>query len=182
MSYTGTDSFSAAWVGIGGQFDESLIQAGTEHDSVGGVANYSCWYELLPQDSVNIDAVTVRPGDIITVTIRLLDPQTRLWSIELMDKTNGQSFSETVTYNSSMLSAEWIVERPTVNNFEPPLAAFSPVTFTGCSATLGGVPGGIISFSDNRFILFGRTNNELASASAQSGDGSSFTVTYLTSR
>ena len=40
----GIDAFSAIWIGIGGQFDRTLIQAGTEQDFVGGQAQYSVWY------------------------------------------------------------------------------------------------------------------------------------------
>jgi hypothetical protein len=57
------DSFSAAWLGIGGQFDHTLIQAGTEHDSINGQEEYSVWYELLPNDSVTITAMNVSPED-----------------------------------------------------------------------------------------------------------------------
>jgi hypothetical protein len=42
------DSFCATWIGVGGQFDDTLIQVGTEQDSIDGQATYSAWYELLP--------------------------------------------------------------------------------------------------------------------------------------
>ena len=51
---TPLDSFSAVWVGIGGQMDTTLIQAGSEQDSISGQAVYSLWYELLPANSITI--------------------------------------------------------------------------------------------------------------------------------
>jgi hypothetical protein len=36
-----TDAFSSVWIGIGGRFDKTLIQTGTEHDSVNGNEYYS---------------------------------------------------------------------------------------------------------------------------------------------
>src|SRR5512139_1687364 len=54
-----TDQFSAAWIGIGGQLDSTLIQTGTEHDSVNGNSVYSAWYEMLPNDSITITTMNV---------------------------------------------------------------------------------------------------------------------------
>lgn len=46
---------------MGGQYDETLIQAGTEHDSVSGLSVHSAWYELLSYDSVAVDSLRVSP-------------------------------------------------------------------------------------------------------------------------
>jgi len=35
------DAYSSAWIGIGGHLDSTLIQCGTEHDSVKGKTHYS---------------------------------------------------------------------------------------------------------------------------------------------
>ena len=43
------NSYSAAWIGVGGQYDDTLIQIGTEQDSINGRATFSAWYELLPR-------------------------------------------------------------------------------------------------------------------------------------
>ena len=56
------DTFSAIWIGIGGFFDNTLIQAGTEQDSIQGQSEYSAWLELLPQNSFTIDTLSVSPG------------------------------------------------------------------------------------------------------------------------
>lgn len=57
----GTDAFSSVWIGIGGQFDNSLIQVGTEQDITNGSARYFAWYEMLPNTAVDIKTIQVSP-------------------------------------------------------------------------------------------------------------------------
>jgi hypothetical protein len=175
------NSYSAAWVGIGGQYDESLIQTGTEHVWLNSGANYTAWYELLPQDSIQLN-MTVTPGDVITASVTLQDAASKTWVIEITNLSKGQTFKKSVFYDSSMLSAEWIVERPTVNNFQFPLANFGSVTFTGCSATIGGRTGSITSFPHSTVNLRGRMNNDLVTISDTTTGGISFRVDYVASR
>jgi len=172
-------SFCAAWIGVGGQFDDTLIQAGTEQDSTNGRGIYSAWYELLPNSAVPIDSLSVSPGDNITASISLLDLTTNMWSIEIHDVTKVQSFQKSVTYVSSMLSADWIVERPTVNNRVRTLADFGEITFVGCATTISGKVGTVSSFPSIQVAMYDRQNTELVSVSALVSTGSSFTVNYL---
>lgn len=173
------DSFSAAWIGVGGQFDGTLIQAGTEQDSTNGQGTYSAWYELLNSNAVTIDSLSIMPGDRITASISLLDSATSIWSIEIHDVTNEQSFQKNVSYPSLMLSAEWIVERPTIGNRLMTLADFGHVTFTGCTATVSSTVGTVSSFPHIQIIMYNRQNTQLVSVSPLTSNGSSFTVNYL---
>jgi hypothetical protein len=173
------DSFSAVWIGIGGQFDGTLIQVGTEQDSTNGRGAYSSWYEMLPAVAVTIDSLSVMPGDEIMASISLLDPATNTWSIEINDVTNGRSFQENFSYPSSMLSAEWIVERPIIGNSFMTLADFAQVTFTGCVATLGSTIGTVSSFPHAQITMDNRQNMPLVSVSSLTSKGASFTITYL---
>jgi hypothetical protein len=77
------------------------------------------------------------------------------------------------------LSAEWIVERPNVNNSVSTLANFGNVTFTDCEATIDGVTGAIGNFSYAQLVMVGAEDNPLVSVSSLDADGSSFTVSYL---
>jgi hypothetical protein len=172
------NSFSAAWIGIGGQFDGTLIQVGTEQDSTRGQGSYSAWYELLNASVVTIDSLTIMPGDRITGSISLLDPTNNIWSIQIHDVTNGQSFQKNVFYDSSMLSAEWIVERPTLNGRLTTLADFGQVAFTGCTATISSTVGTVSSFPYVRVIMY-NLNTQLVSVSLLTSNGSSFTVNYV---
>src|SRR5437764_362231 len=68
---SGSESFSAAWVGLGGfaSSSQSLEQIGTELDCrASGRAIYSAWYELVPSLSRDI-RMAVRPGDTLSASV-----------------------------------------------------------------------------------------------------------------
>ena len=176
-----SDAFSSAWIGIGGQFDKTLIQAGTEHDSVNGQEYYSAWYELLPDEAVRITDMRISAGDLIIASINLVDSDTDQWAIRIYDVTNGEGFYQTLVYNSSRLSAEWIVERPTVNDEISLLANFGTLTFRDSYVKIGDDVGNIGSFPYSQVIMTNDLSLQLASVSPLSADGSSFNVTYSNS-
>ncbi|HUJ84971.1 MAG TPA: G1 family glutamic endopeptidase [Candidatus Acidoferrales bacterium] len=177
------DTFSAVWIGIGGQADTTLIQAGSEQDSLDGKAIYSLWYELLPENSITLNNITASPGDQISAIISLLDSKTNNWQISIADLTTGACFTQNCydqnfNYNSSRLTAEWIVERPTVNNQISVLADFGSVTFTGIYAKIGNTIGTVNAFSNYQVLMQDRQNNPLVSVSGLNKAGTSFTVRY----
>jgi hypothetical protein len=174
------DRFCSVWVGIGGQFegDETLIQTGSEQDSVNGSAVYSAWYELLPNDSVTITSINMSPGDRMNASISLVNSASDTWLIELEDITAEEKFSQEFVYNSSMLSAEWIVERPSVDNTLSILVDFGSLTFTDAQATSSTGAGVISSFPFSQVIMYDRQNRQLVTVSSLTSKGSSFTVTY----
>ncbi len=180
---TGSNAYSSVWIGIGGQFDSSLVQVGTEQDYVNGAPAYSAWYEMLPSNEVPINTIHVSPGDQIQASISLSDPNANTWSISIKDLTSGESFQQNFQYNSGKLSAEWIVEQPSVSGALANLANFGSVTFSNCQATISGRTGGITSFSDNRVYLQPQVVNnqsiQLVNVSGVSSDGTGFTVTYV---
>src|SRR5271157_358038 len=177
----GGEAYSAVWIGIGGQFlsDQSLIQAGTEQDSSRGRAEYSAWYELLPDNPVVVDSLTISTGDKITTIISLSNSEMNSWLVEIRDITNGQSFQRNFTYDSSKLSAEWIVEAPTVNN-RLMLANFSEVTFTSCTATIGSRVGSIADFPHADITMNSRQDTQLVTVSPLYANGTSFTLNDVT--
>ncbi len=178
IAVSADNTFSAAWIGIGGIGESTLIQVGSQHDSVGGVVTYSLWYEMLPDDSIKIPEITVAPGDIISSSISLANSDTNEWLIEISDLSKRQTFSQTFVYNSSRLTAEWIVERPTVNNRMTSLADFGVITFTDIKAQIDTKTGNLNSYPNSVIFMQDRQNNQLASVSAYGKDGSSFTVTH----
>jgi hypothetical protein len=175
---TTENAFSAAWIGIGGQNDASLIQVGTEQDYVNGQASYSLWYEMLPDNAIKIPNVTISPSDKISASITLVNSDTNEWLVQITDVTNGQGFRGVFQYNSSRLTAEWIIERPTVNNQVTTLANFGSVTFTEATAQIGTTNGTISSFPNYKIYMQTRQNTDLVALSDLSSDGSSFTATY----
>lgn len=172
------NTFSGVWVGIGGYGEETLIQTGTEQEYFNGKLVYYAWYELLPDYLVRIPDLHVRAGDTITASISLINENTTTWSIKISDVTRGEQFKKDVVYNSSMLSAEWVVERPKVNGIISTLADFGNVTFTECKATVDGVTGAIGDFSYAQLVMH-EEDMPLVSVSPLNDDESGFTVSYL---
>jgi hypothetical protein len=172
------NTYSSAWVGIGGQanLDPTLIQVGSEHNSIDGKPSYNLWYEMVPEYAIKIQNVTVSSGDKIFAEITLLDENTGTWLIVIKDETTGQGFSQNFVYNSSRLTAEWILERPTVNNQISTLANFGSITFSDAKAQFAATAGAISAFPNYRIILQTRENIDLVTISDLSKDGTSFTV------
>lgn len=152
-SGSNSNQYSSAWVGIGGQFDSSLIQVGTEHDIINGAPSYSAWYEMLPATLVTINSMHLSPGDQMQASVNLADANSNTWTITIKDSTTGQSFQQNFQYTAGKLSADWIVERPSLGGSLTNLANFGTVTFTDCQATIGGRTGGITDFADNRIYM-----------------------------
>jgi hypothetical protein len=166
---------SASWIGIGGgclnstcsATDETLIQAGTEQDvSASGQASYDAWYEIIPAPETE-SSIAVHPGDTIDCTISATVPG--LWTITLSDKTDGQSFTETLPYPSDESTAEWIEETPTeIGTSGTSLAALpnlSTVQFT--DATVNG--GNADLAADQAVQLIDSSGNPIATPSAPVG-------------
>jgi hypothetical protein len=186
VAASANDTFSAVWIGIGGQFGQTLIQCGTKQDFINGKMQYAAWYELLPSTSVTIRMINVSPGDLMQASIQLSDATLNQWVLNLTDRTNGQSFQRIFTYASSQLWAEWIVERPTVNNVISHLANFGTITFFDCTATLGSTTGKIGSFPANKVVMYsstlpGSSSLQLTDVLALNTDLNGFTINYLAS-
>ncbi len=178
LSPSSSSLFSAAWIGIGGQGEPTLIQVGSQHDNEGGNAHYSLWYEMLPTDSIAITTVKIAPGDVISASITQVSNGKQEWLIQITDVTTGQGFSQYFQYNSSQLTAEWIVERPIVNNQLSMLANFGSITFNNISAQIGGSAGTLATFPNYKVVMEDRQNNVLVTVSDFNKEGSSFTAKY----
>jgi hypothetical protein len=143
---------SSDWIGIGGGCvdsgctvgDNTLIQAGTEQDvDASGAASYSAWWELVPAPSIGI-TMTVAPGDHMHASIAEVVPDSDVWTITLKDVTRGETFTQTVPYPSTHLTAEWIEETPLLIGTDAGFAslpnlsnpAFTAATVNGANANL----------------------------------------------
>jgi Peptidase A4 family len=181
VNATSGEGYSSMWIGIGGQSDKTLIQVGTEQDaSVAGNTCYA-WYELLPSYSVEINGITVKPGDAIVASLTLVQPNSSVWNIQLSDATNGQTFTLNVIYNSTQSSGEWILERPTVKNQISSLCDFGTVSFRNCQINMNSDSGPISNFTYSKIQMTNQQTATLASVSSLGPDGSSFNVSYVAS-
>jgi hypothetical protein len=150
---SGQAEYAADWIGIGGGCvnsscsvtDSTLIQTGTSEDvSASGAASYSAWYELIPAPSLTIASLTVHPGDEMYASISVVAHTTSVWKIVLKDLTDNESFTKTVPYPSTHLTAEWIEETPLILGTGGGFAAlpnlttvtFDNATVNGASANL----------------------------------------------
>ena len=174
------DTYTTMWIGIGGYFDNALIQTGTAQSSVNGQTYYNAWYEQLPADSHVIRRINVSPGDQMNASIQLVDSNTNIWSIYIEDLTTGQSFQNDFIYEASRLSAEWIVERPLLNNQLTTLGDIGNVSFTNCQATIGTQSGNISSFPAIQSVMYDNQTIpdliQLTAVSDLTENGSSFSV------
>ena len=81
--------YSCTWIGIDGwpSTNRSLIQTGTEQDSVNGTTRYYVWLETLPANQTVISNAPVSPGDVMWSYI--YRSGTNLWTIYLSDLSRG---------------------------------------------------------------------------------------------
>jgi hypothetical protein len=165
----------ATWIGIGGDTSDDLIQTGTENIVEDGQVAGSTFYEELPNTAETIPTVTVNPGDTVTASIK--EVSSGEWTINIEDVTDGESYSNTVSYDSSESSAEWIEEAPSDGSTIVPLDQFGPVTFTGGSTTENGQAVSIAGSDAQVATMDNDSGQALATVSALSATGDGFTVT-----
>ncbi len=127
VSATSKNTYSSTWVGIDGFGNSDLIQTGVEQAWVGGSAQYTPWWEILPASQTNIPSLVVHPGDVMFAYIAKQTGST--WEIELEDTTTGKSFVTDQTYTGVADTVEWIVEAPTVGGSQSTLATYSTMYF-----------------------------------------------------
>lgn len=159
---TSRPSYSAAWVGIDGFTNSSLIQTGTEQDYYSGSAHYAAWWTTSAQGFAE-QAITsgctgtgtcglVRAGDHMTASI-----SGRIggsWTMQIADATQAWAFTEgPIAYTGPGASAEWIMEAPTVGGRVAPIAHYS--TFAFDSGTANGTSPGLLSSEGGELIQGG---------------------------
>ncbi len=148
----GANTWAAEWPGIG--YGTSVVQDGTQVACFSGVPNYSAWYELVGDASVNGGNVVglnsstypVSPGDAITASVGISGST---WTLSLEDAKEGWTFTfntPSPTPSLQQESAEVIVEGPSTPSSYG-LANFGSVHFTGVSADLNGQTGPLAAFS-----------------------------------
>lgn len=134
-----TQAVSANWVGIGGfcgnmectGVDPTLIQLGTAQEALSRKrTKYFAWYEMLPGPPQLIP-LTINPTDLITASLSCAGACTNAqkWTLSMTNQTSGLSWSQDFTYQSYLLSADWIVEAPTDRHGILPLADYGTTTF-----------------------------------------------------
>ncbi|MCL4560134.1 MAG: G1 family endopeptidase [Chloroflexi bacterium] len=171
---TAVDGADATWVGIGGVTSTDLIQAGTSATVQSGQIQYNAWWEILPQSSQTVP-MNVNPGDVISVSVTLQSGNT--WEIVIQDITAAETYKQTVTYQSSLSSADWIEESPVAGRrLLLPLDNFGTVTFSNASTVVNG-KANTIAQAGGKAITMVTGGVALSEPSVLSTKGNSFSVT-----
>jgi hypothetical protein len=137
---SGSNSYSAFWVGLGGltQGSTSLEQIGTDANcTAAGTPVYSAWYEILPAAPVTLN-LAVEPGDTVSAAVTISG---KTVSMRLRNLTRHTVVNKkTKMAAPDLTSAEWIAEAPSACNRSGrcttlPLANFGTVDFLQAAAT-----------------------------------------------
>lgn len=193
VNASGKSTYVALWAGMDGYNSNTVEQAGILAESSHGSVVYSAWTEFYPAAPTYASWAPL-PGDTITVTVTATLSASSVPTVTAVVSDishSGESYTQSSSSSTYTLSsAEWIVERPAVAGSLTTLADYGIAefgkSFTSVSntdfATIGGVTGSIGSFSNSVGVTMVQHNGSvLASPSALSGNGSSFTVTNGTS-
>jgi hypothetical protein len=158
----GQEEFSSDWIGIGGGCvdagctvgDNTLIQTGTEQDvDASGAASYGAWWEIIPGPSITITNMTVAAGDHMHASISELVPGSNVWTIVLQNVTRNQTFTQTVPYSSTHLTAEWIEETPLLIGTNAGFAALPNLTTPAFNnATVNGQSANLVASEEIQLI------------------------------
>ena len=169
---------SGTWVGIGGISSSDLIQAGTsEIVDPNGQIRSSAWIETLPLPAQTVP-LTVNPGN--TVSVSITKQLSGSWFIRLANNTTGQSTQQTLSYDSSLSSAEWIVEDPVSGRRLLPLTNFGTIQVSNGIAIQDGAQRTIAQTEAVPVTMVGNFGEVLASPSVLGSEGASFSVTRNT--
>jgi hypothetical protein len=171
-----TESLAAFWVGIDGYSSESVEQDGTIIESYEGTVYYYDWWEIYPENDVQV-VNNVKPGDHITSTVTRSGDS---YTLSVTDSTTpSDSFSTTQTYSSGAnSSAEWIAEAPSGSSGVEPLTDFGTWSDTSSSVTEGSSSGTISSFTDDEITQADSSGNVEDQPGALNSSGNAFTATW----
>jgi hypothetical protein len=143
-SSTGADQYTSSWVGLGSGKGENssgkdylLDQAGTLQSVTDDNKSYQFFWELYPEDDEQTsppDGVTlpaISPGNAVEVLVEHYATNSTEFYLENLTTDQGTSFIVDwgSGYTEAGEQAEWIMERPTIDNEYPELADFGTFTF-----------------------------------------------------
>ncbi len=168
-------TYSAAWAGIDGFTNSSLIQTGTEQDYYRGAAHYGAWWTTSAQGFVEqFINEPVSAGDPMVATISGVGTS---WTIVLADLSTVHPWrfvEGPITYTGPGASAEWVLEAPTVGGRVATLAHYSsPLTFD--PGTANGVAPNLQASNGGELVQGGRV---VSLPSSPDSDKDGFNISY----
>lgn len=175
---SGSTAYDANWIGIGGITNSDLIQIGINNTvTASGQVYAEAFYEMLPSPAVGISSLAIAPGDAISASIT--ESGTNTWVIKISDATKNESFTKTVSYTSSLSSAEWIEEDPSdASGALLPLDDFGTVNFSQALTTANGTSEDLTQLTADNITMLNSSGSPEAVPSAIGSDGASFSVKW----
>jgi Peptidase A4 family len=174
-----TTSLAAFWVGIDGYSSSSVEQDGTLIECYEGTAYYYDWWEIYPENDVQV-VNDVNPGDSISAVVTRSGSS---YTMAVTDSTHsGDSFSTTQSYSGAAdSSAEWIAEAPSGSSGVEPLTDFGTWNDTGSAVTEGSTAGTISSFTDDEITMESSSGAVEAQPGSLNSSGNAFSVAWKSS-
>jgi hypothetical protein len=133
--------YASEWVGIDGWGSNDVFQAGTETQVVkvpifGEFRSVYAWWEWFPAGEVAIGNLGVSPGDFMTCLMCVNSSTTGTVYFSNLSTNVSTTFTITAPSGTTLVgnSAEWIVERPSVNGSVASLTDYDVEFFDGCIA------------------------------------------------
>ncbi|WP_334173083.1 G1 family glutamic endopeptidase, partial [Sinomonas sp.] len=122
-------AYSSIWPGIGGMDSTNeLIQDGTEQDAATNGQTSFFWFELYPMENeMEITNLVPNVGDDVATHVHWANGTA---DFTLCDYTQSTCVTGSQASPAPGNSAEWIVERPTINGSLPDLANYGQVNIT----------------------------------------------------
>jgi hypothetical protein len=157
--------YASEWVGIDGWGSGDVLQAGTETEIVDigifSATQVYAWWEWYPAGEVAITNLSVSPGDVVYCLICVNSTTTATVYISNQSSLVTTSFSITAPKGTALVgnSAEWIVERPSVNGSITSLTDFKVVYFDEGIAGLSGAPFTIVTLGSGAAVTMTGNNN-----------------------
>ncbi len=161
----GGSYYASEWVGIDGWGSGDVLQAGTETEVVEILwftsTQVYAWWEWFPTGEVAISNLPVSPGDVMYCLICVNSATTATVYISNQSTLVTTSFSITAPKGTSLAgnSAEWIVERPTINGAVASLSDYKSVYFDEGIAGLRGAPFAIVTLGSGSMVTMTGNNN-----------------------
>jgi hypothetical protein len=157
--------YASEWIGIDGWGSGDVLQAGTETEILDlGIftsRQVYVWWEWFPAGEVAITNFGVAAGDVMYCLICVNSSTTA--TVYLTNQSSGvsTSFSITAPKGTSLTgnSAEWIVERPTINGSVAQLSDTAAVYFDEGIAGLAGAPFTIVDLGSGMPVTMTGSGN-----------------------
>jgi hypothetical protein len=157
--------YASEWIGIDGWGSPDVLQAGTETEILDiGIIRTSqiyTWWEWYPSGEVAISNLPVSPGDLMYCLICVNSNTTA--TVYLTNESSGVSTHFSITAPAGTVltanSAEWVVERPSVNGALTSLSDYKAVYFDEGIAGLTGTPFQTVTLGSGTPVTMTGNNN-----------------------